>query len=68
METRGLMGKLATIMILAAVLTTFDSGGGIAAQPNGLTKFLNQMDRNICRSYRMTCKARAKPSATRRKK
>ena len=68
MEIRALMGKLGTIVILVALLTTFDSGGGIAAQPNGLTKFLNQMDRNICRSYKVTCKARAKPSTTRRKK
>jgi hypothetical protein len=62
------MGKLATIVILAAVLTTFDSGDGIAAQPNSLTKFLNQMDRNICRSYKMTCKTRAKPSTIKRQK
>ena len=68
METRGLIGKLATIVILAAALNTFDSGGAIAAQSNGFTKFLNQMDRNICRSYKITCKTRAKPSTIKRQK
>ena len=61
------MGKFRFITILAVILVPFGGGSGAAAQPNALTKFLNHVDRGICRTYRITCKTHAKPVSAKRK-
>lgn len=64
------MSKFAFIVIFAAILTAFGwtSGVATAARPVALTKFLNDMDRSICRKFKVTCKAHAKPRAVKREK
>lgn len=64
------MSKFAFIVIIVAISTVFGWTSGIAtaAQPVALTKFLNEMDRNICRKFKMTCKTHAKPRAVKREK
>ena len=59
------MSKFAFIVFIATISATFGCGGGVvtAAQPKSFTKFLNNMDRSICRSFNATCKTRAKPRA-----
>ncbi len=56
------MGKFGFIVFLAAISLWLGGGIGVAAQPNALTKFLNDVDRSICRKYKITCKTRAKPA------
>ena len=64
------MCKFAFIVTFAAILTAFGwtSGVATAARPVALTKFLNNMDRSICRKFKLTCKAHAKPRAVKREK
>jgi hypothetical protein len=61
------MGKLKFILIFTAILAMPGWENAIAAQPNGLKNFLNNLDRKVCQKFNATCKTRAK-TATKRKK
>ena len=61
------MRKFVFILVFAAIFAMPSSGSALAAKPNGLTKFLNEMDRSVCQKFKATCKARAKQPAKRKK-
>lgn len=67
MGQRDSMTKLKYILIFAAVLALPGWESAIAAQPNGLKNFLNNLDRRVCQKFNATCKAHSK-TATKRKK
>jgi hypothetical protein len=67
MGHRDSMGKLKFILIFTAILAMPGWENAIAAQPNGLKNFLNNLDRKVCQKFNATCKTRAK-TATKRKK
>lgn len=62
------MSKFVFTVLFAAIFTTFGWGSGVAAQPNALVKFLNDLDRDVCRSLKTKCKARSKQPAVKRQK
>lgn len=68
MEPHRLMGKLALIVFITGISTIFGLESGVAAQPKSFTKFLNDMDRNVCRSFKVTCKARLRQRAAKHQK
>lgn len=67
MGQRDSMTKLKFVLIFAAVLAMPGWESAIAAQPNGLKNFLNNLDRRVCQKFAATCKTRPK-TATKRKK
>lgn len=63
------MTKLKFVLIFAAILAIPGWESAIAAQPNGLKNFLNNLDRKVCQKFNATCKTSAKAkTATKRKK
>ena len=63
------MGKFTFIVFFAAISTTFGWSSGVAAaQPNALIKILGDIDRDFCRTFKVTCKARSKPRVVKRQK
>ncbi|MDP1699853.1 MAG: extensin family protein [Aestuariivirga sp.] len=61
------MGKLKFTLILAAILAMPGWESAIAAQPNGLKNFLNNLDRRFCQKFNATCKTRSRQTATKKK-
>lgn len=69
MGQRDSMTKLKFVLIFAAILAIPGWESAIAAQPNGLKNFLNNLDRKVCQKFNATCKTSAKAkTATKRKK
>jgi hypothetical protein len=69
MELRIYTLKFIFFAFFATFSAAFDWGSGAAAaQPNALKKFLNDMDRDLCRKFNKTCKVRSKNPAVKRQK
>ncbi len=69
MEPNSYILKFIFFVFFAAFSVAFGwSSGANAAQPNGLIKMLNDMDRAFCRSLKTKCKARGKTSMAKREK
>lgn len=69
MELHNYILKFIFFAFFAIFSAAFGWNGGVAAaQPNGFTKFLKDMDRDLCRKFKKTCKARSKTPAAKRQK
>jgi hypothetical protein len=58
--------SFASFVVILSYAFTFGSSGVAFAQPSALIKALREMDHNICRSFKATCKAKHATQAKKR--